>query len=224
MRINKYLALAIGVSRRAADSIIARGEVTINDLQPTVGQTVTDRDVVKLRNRVLTHDATQTILFHKPVGYVVSKDGQGSATIYDILPKTYHALKPVGRLDKNSSGLLVLTNDGQLAHSLTHPSFRKVKTYEISVSRPLQPLHRQMISDYGVQLDDGPSKLQLERVHDHSDTEWIVSMSEGRNRQIRRTFEALGYTITRLHRTTFGPYRIDELRVGKTTEVSPPTI
>lgn len=224
MRINKFLAAAIGVSRRAADTIIARGEVTINGAQPTVGQTVSANDVVKLRDRVLTLDTPLTIVMNKPTGYVVSRDGQGSATIYDLLPKKYHALKPVGRLDKNSSGLLVLTTDGQLAHKLTHPSFRKVKVYEVTVSKPLQPLHRQMISDYGVQLDDGPSKLQLERIHEHSDTEWMIRMSEGRNRQIRRTFEALGYTVIRLHRTMFGPLSLDQLRIGQITEISPPAI
>jgi 23S rRNA pseudouridine2605 synthase len=148
-------------------------------------------------------------MMNKPVGYVVSRNGQGSPTIYSLLPLQYHKLKPVGRLDKASSGLLLLTNDGNLANDLTHPSKQKVKIYEISLNLPLQPLHRQMISDHGIELEDGNSKLQLERREEGNDKDWTVTMHEGRNRQIRRTFGALGYDVTKLHRTQFGPYKLD---------------
>jgi 23S rRNA pseudouridine2605 synthase len=123
-------------------------------------------------------------------------------------------LKPVGRLDKNSSGLLLLTNDGTLAQELTHPSHRKVKIYEVTLMQSLEPLHRQMISDFGVTLSDGVSKLRLERMHDGNDKAWRVAMHEGRNRQIRRTFEALGYQIHTLHRTHFGAHTLGSLRPG----------
>jgi 23S rRNA pseudouridine2605 synthase len=145
-------------------------------------------------------------MLNKPTGYVVSRDGQGSLTIYDLLPPELHSLKPIGRLDKDSSGLLLLTNDGQLAQELTHPKYQKTKIYEVTLSTPLQPLHRQMISDRGLQLTDGPSKLELERITDGNDKDWRVHMHEGRNRQIRRTFAALGYSVQTLHRTHFGSY------------------
>src|SRR5690606_33633954 len=111
-------------------------------------------------------------------------------------------------------GLLLLTNDGNLANELTHPSRQKLKIYEIEISRPLQPLHRQMIADFGVNLEDGPSKLGLQRQEEGNDTKWIVTMSEGRNRQIRRTFAALGYEVIKLHRTHFGDYSLGDMSPG----------
>lgn len=147
--------------------------------------------------------------------YVCSRDGQGGKTIYDLLPPELHHLKPVGRLDKNSSGLLLLTNDGQLAQQLTHPSFQKTKVYNIALNKPLEPLHHQMISDHGVVLEDGISKLQLQRMNETDNNNWKVIMSEGRNRQIRRTFDSLGYNVVKLHRTQFGPYKLNQLASGK---------
>jgi 23S rRNA pseudouridine2605 synthase len=209
MRINRFIAASSGLSRRAADKAIDDGRVHVNGAVATVATPVTEQDQVTLDGRPLgAPQASQTILFNKPVGYVVSRDGQGSQTIYDLLPPALHHLKPVGRLDKLSSGLLLLTNDGQLAQQLTHPSYQKTKIYEIRLGQPLQPLHRQMISDMGVQLEDGPSQLNLERLRDGDEHSWQVTMHEGRNRQIRRTFAALGYTVTRLHRTHFGTYHL----------------
>jgi 23S rRNA pseudouridine2605 synthase len=158
-------------------------------------------------------------MLNKPAGYVVSRDGQGAQTIYDLLPAEYQPLNPVGRLDKYSSGLLLLTNDGQLAQELTHPSRQKVKVYEILLDKPLQPLHRQMISDHGLTLEDGVSKLQLERQVEGDDIAWIVTMYEGRNRQIRRTFQSLGYRVTHLHRTHFGPYSLGSAKKGAYTKI-----
>jgi 23S rRNA pseudouridine2605 synthase len=209
MRLNKYLASGTSLSRRSADEVIAAGRVTVNGRAAQQGMDIIDSDIVTLDNKRITYRPDkQTILLHKPRGYVVSHNGQGSKTIYDILPASYQSLNPIGRLDKESSGLLLLTNDGQLAHELTHPSRQKHKVYEVKLDRPLQPLHQQMINDNGLQLDDGPSKLQLERRRDSDDMRWIVTMHEGRNRQIRRTFTAVGYTVIELHRTQFGPYNL----------------
>ena len=222
MRINKYVALASGLSRRAADTAVLEGRIWVNGAPAHTGIEVTASDIVLLDGQPLhAPETTQTILLNKPVGYVVSRDGQGSKTIYDLLPPALHQLKPVGRLDKDSSGLLLLTNDGQLAQQLTHPRYRKIKTYEIALSKPLQPLHRQMISDHGVQLEDGPSKLELERLQDGDDRVWRVRMHEGRNRQIRRTFSALGYTVERLHRTQFGSYDLGTLHSGSYQMAAP---
>lgn len=215
MRLNKYIAAATGISRRAADTAITEGRVTINGSQPPLGQQVSDSDVVTLDGRPITPAVnTITIMLNKPAGYVCSRVGQGNRTVYNLLPLELHQLKPVGRLDKNSSGLLLMTSDGQLAHELTHPSFQKTKVYEVTLDEALQPLHRQMISDHSVMLEDGPSKFQLERIHEGDDRSWRISMHEGRNRQIRRTFAALGYNVSGLHRTTFGLYTLDELAPG----------
>jgi 23S rRNA pseudouridine2605 synthase len=217
MRINKFVAICTGMSRRAADAAVLEGRVTVQGVLAAPSSQVTDTDLVTLdRKRLHAPTERQTVLLNKPAGYVVSREGQGSKTIYDLLPIGLHHLKPVGRLDKDSSGLLILSNDGELAHQLTHPSFQKIKQYKIALDKSLQPLHRQMISDFGLKLEDGLSKLELERLHDRDDKQWSVTMHEGRNRQIRRTFAALGYSVTRLHRTRFGGYTLGGLAPGKT--------
>lgn len=219
-RLNKYLAHATGISRREADAMIDQGRVTVNGTTAELGKPVEDGDKVALDGKLLQLKEAYTYLaLHKPVNYVCSRRRQGDTpTIYELLPEQYRALKPVGRLDKDSSGILLLTDDGDFAHTMTHPSFHKTKRYEIKLNQDLQPLHQQMISDYGVTLEDGVSKLQLAK----GDTaqEWVVEMHEGRNRQIRRTFDALGYTVIELHRTNFGPYQLDSLAPGKYSFVS----
>ena len=218
-RLNKFVALALGVSRRQADELIEQGRVTVNDQPAKLGQRITATDIIRYGNKRLTAQTHQLILLHKPVGYLCSRASQGGVpTIYELLPKDLHHLKPVGRLDKDSSGLILLTNDGDFAHQMTHPSFYKIKRYLVTLDQPLQPLHRQMINDFGVQLPDGPSRLTLERQHDGDDHRWIVQMSEGRNRQIRRTFAALGYTVAKLHRTDFGNYTLGDIKRGEFQE------
>ena len=218
-RLNKFVALALGVSRRQADELIEQGRVTVNDQPANLGQRITATDIIRYGNKRLTAQTHQLILLHKPVGYLCSRASQGGVpTIYELLPKDLHHLKPVGRLDKDSSGLILLTNDGDFAHQMTHPSFYKIKRYLVTLDQPLQPLHRQMINDFGVQLPDGPSRLTLERQHDGDDHRWIVQMSEGRNRQIRRTFAALGYTVAKLHRTDFGNYTLGDIKRGEFQE------
>jgi 23S rRNA pseudouridine2605 synthase len=211
MRINKFVAQATGLSRRAADAAIAKGRVKVNGTVPVEGQQVSASDVVTLDDRSITPVVkTLTLILNKPVGYVVSRDGQGSPTIYDLLPAKYYGLKPVGRLDKDSSGLLVLTNDGQLAHELTHPSFQKEKVYQVELDKELQRADREAV-EKGVKLEDGISALKLRG----EGRKWTITMSEGRNRQVRRTFSAKGYTVTKLHRTQFGPYTLNTLPLEK---------
>lgn len=208
MRINKFVAAATGLSRRAADKAIASGRVQVNNQPPSIGIQVSADDIVTLDGSIIKlPDRVTTIMLNKPAGYVCSRAGQGSQTIYNLLPAKFHDLKPVGRLDKDSSGLLILTNDGDLANQLTHPRYAKTKVYEVQLDNVLQPLHQQMITNDGIQLDDGPSKLLLASLNKQG-RDWQVTMQEGRNRQIRRTFAALGYNVERLHRTIFGPYKL----------------
>lgn len=215
-RLNKHLALSLGISRREADELIQKGSVAINDQPATLGARVRPDDTITVNGApVAKTTALIYLALNKPTGYVCSRRTQGETpTIYALLPREYHRLKPVGRLDKDSSGLLLLTNDGDFAHRMTHPSFHKVKIYKLRLDRDLEPLHQQMIGDYGIQLEDGPSKLNLERLSEHNRREWQITMHEGRNRQIRRTFAALGYTVTRLHRTNFGPYALGDIHPG----------
>lgn len=219
MRINKYLALATQLSRRGADAAIAEGRVLINDHSADTGSQVGALDVVMLDGEpVFADKKITTIMLNKPVRYVVSREGQGSKTVYQLLPEQYQHLNPVGRLDKYSSGLLLLTSDGTLANELTHPRYAKTKMYEIALNQPLAPLHQQMINDRGLTLEDGLSKLGLEKLSDDG-VQWRVTMTEGRNRQIRRTFSALDYTVVGLHRTHFGSYTLGQLPSGEFKQV-----
>lgn len=214
-RLNKYLAFHLGLSRREADALIEQGKVAIAGDTATLGARVEPGQPITVNGKFVAEKAAYTYLkLNKPAGYVSSRKQQGdNPTLYSLLPELYRRLKPVGRLDKDSSGLLLLTDDGDFAYQMTHPKFYKIKTYSVELDKPLEPLHQQMISDFGIQLEDGPSKLTLERQNDER-TQWTVTMHEGRNRQIRRTFAALGYEVTTLHRSTFGPYSLGDLASG----------
>lgn len=215
MRINAYVAFATGISRRAADDVITDGKVLINGRPVPLGYSVQQNDIVTLNNEPLSlPKQLKTIMLHKPAGYVCSRNGQGSQTIYDLLPKNLYPLKPIGRLDKDSSGLVLLTNDGKLANAITHPSFNKKKIYEVVLDHKLSIKDLQRISIEGVQLNDGPSKLGIKKIS-KDNLRWRIEMSEGRNRQIRRTFEKLGYKVLQLHRTQIGRYYLGTLRAGK---------
>jgi 23S rRNA pseudouridine2605 synthase len=215
-RLNKYLALQLGISRREADDLISSGNVHINDVAATLGARFTKSDVIAVNGTPLTATANLVyVALNKPIGYVCSRRAQGeNPTIYELLPEKFHMLKPVGRLDKDSSGLILLTNDGDFAFHMTHPKFKKTKVYEVGLDKDLEPLHQQMISDYGIELADGASKLLLERLNDTDRRQWRITMSEGRNRQIRRTFAALGYDVVSLHRQQFGTYQLGQLAPG----------
>lgn len=217
LRLNKHLALSLGISRREADNLIDKKSVKINDKVATLGARFKDGDTITVDGKKVANKTEyQYIAINKPIGYVCSRRQQGDhPTIYELLPKEYHNLKTVGRLDRDSSGIILLSNDGDFTYKMTHPSFNKVKIYNVRLAADLAPLHQQMISDYGVTLEDGVSKFQLERMSETNRTDWIVTMHEGRNRQIRRTFGSLGYTVIKLHRTNFGNYSVGDIQPGK---------
>lgn len=210
MRLNKYIARATGVSRRKADELIKTEKVAINNKIVHIGVDVSDSDQVTINGRIIKLPTSDTVvIINKPIGYVCSRNAQAvdTRTIYDLLPENLKNLKTVGRLDKDSSGLVILTDNGDLAYKLTHPKFNKTKEYIVVLDNSLAPLHQQMIADFGISLTDGPSKLLLEKLTDDRKT-FRVIMHEGRNRQIRRTFGALGYGVKSLHRLVFGPYTL----------------
>ncbi|MBR2741597.1 rRNA pseudouridine synthase [Candidatus Saccharibacteria bacterium] len=163
IRLNKFLSERLGVSRREADELISAGRVTVDGNIAILGTKIDSSSKIFCNNKIVPFETEyKYVAFHKPVGYVCSRRAQGSApTLYDLLPKEFQKLKTVGRLDKDSSGLILLTNDGDFAFQMTHPKFRKTKVYEVELDRPLEPLHQQIISDYGVMLDDGPSQFKI---------------------------------------------------------------
>ena len=163
IRLNKFLAERLGVSRREADDLISAGKITVDGEPVSLGARVDFSSKVCYNDNIIPFETDFLyIAFNKPVGYVCSRRAQGYApTLYELLPKEYQKLKTVGRLDKDSSGLILLTNDGDFAYQMTHPKFHKEKVYEVTLDRPLEPIHQQMISDYGIMLDDGPSKFLI---------------------------------------------------------------
>ena len=214
-RLNKHIALILGVSRREADMLIEKKNVIVDGEVAQLGQQIDKASEIKVNGNKL--DKTSELMYialNKPVGYVSSRHKQGeSPTVYSLLPSELHHLKLVGRLDRDSSGIILLTNDGDFAHSMTHPSFSKVKIYEVELDKPLEPLHQQMISDHGIHLEDGVSKFMVEKLEEKRS--YKVTMKEGRNRQIRRTFGSLGYTVTKLHRIQFGNFHLGDLAEAK---------
>lgn len=220
MRLNKFLAEQLGLSRRQADNAIAAGEVLVNGETVKLGARVDENSKICYNGKIVARNKPRRYLkFYKPVGYVCSRKAQGeNPTIYDLLEAPDQELKTVGRLDKDSEGLIILTNDGDFGFKMTHPSFKKLKIYVVKLDQPLQPLHQQMIADFGINLKDGRSKLGLTRLDDQRKN-WEVVMSEGRNRQIRRTFGALGYAVVNLKRIQFGNYQLLEMKPGEIQEI-----
>jgi pseudouridine synthase len=216
MRINKWLAFHTDLSRRKADEAVANGRVRINSSVAKIGDTVNDGDTLTLDGKdVLSTESYLTIMLNKPLGIVCSTVGQGSKTIYDIIPSKYHHLKPVGRLDKYTTGLLLMTNDGTLLNDLTHPSKNKEKIYFVELHKPLTDAamtHLKRGVDIG---DEKQSYIRVSAKFDvESDAVYTVKLNEGRNRQIRRTFDALGYDVIRLHRSEFADYKLGKLEKG----------
>ena len=217
IRLNKFLAEKVGLSRREADNLIADGKVLVNQQPAVLGARISETDEIICDGKIISTKKPEYIylMLNKPVGYVSSRKAQGEVpTLYELLPEKYQKLKTVGRLDKNSSGLILLTNDGDFAFKHTHPKFYKLKTYLVELDQTLAPLHQQEISDFGIHLEDGLSKLFLTKL-DEDRLKWQVEMGEGRNRQIRRTFAALGYKVVKLHRIEFGHYQLGDLKTGE---------
>ncbi|HUA13020.1 MAG TPA: pseudouridine synthase [Candidatus Sulfotelmatobacter sp.] len=213
MRINRYVASALGLSRRKADQLITEQKVDINGHTASLGDQVNPNDKVSIGPRLLSQPKERIVIaLNKPVGYVCSRDGQGSKTIYELLPDKYSPLKCVGRLDKDSTGIILLTNDGVLANQLMHPSFNKEKVYLVSLNKPLTPGDQRKIQSGQVMLDNRPSRFIISSSEDN---QLKVTLSEGRNRQIRRTFALLGYRVNALKRTSFGEYSLGDIAPGK---------
>lgn len=219
-RINKFIAQANGLSRREADRLIKEGRVSLNGDVADTGLSVEPDDVVRVDGDIVEPQTKTTIMLNKPSGYIVSRAQQGKTpTIYSLLPENLWSLKYIGRLDKDSRGLLLLTNDGDLMQKLTHPSYQKAKVYEAKLDQPLTANDKRHI-EAGVNIDNEyTSRFELTEIRNSkfgiSNRAWRITMREGRNRQIRRTFEALGYEVTDLLRTEFGEYSLGDLKDGE---------
>jgi pseudouridine synthase len=182
-----------------------------------VGEAVPGAATVTLDGaEVRPPQASHYIILNKPLGYVCSRTRQGTApTIYELLPPGLRHLRLAGRLDADSSGLVLLSDDGSFIQRHSHPSQGKIKVYQLRVNPEFNPKDRARLAA-GVDLKDGPSHVQVLEARGGNVT---VSMAEGRNRQLRRTFGALGYRMLKLHRTAVGDYLLGGLAGGSWTEV-----
>jgi 23S rRNA pseudouridine2605 synthase len=213
VRLNRFLASAGLGSRRHCDELIAAGRVSINGKTCTDFSTQPDaRDHVKVNGKLVHVAPSLTIMLHKPVGFVSTRrDPHVRDTVFDLLPAKFSRLFNIGRLDAQTEGLLLLTNDGNLAQRLTHPRFRIEKEYEATLDRPWDPLLAPKLMR-GIFLDDRRAKIA--QLHSISPMRLRVVLRQGINRQIRRMFEAVGFRVKRLVRIRIGPVRLGDLPRG----------
>jgi 23S rRNA pseudouridine2605 synthase len=213
MRLNRFLAAAGVGSRRHCDELIEAGRVTINGQVCTnFSAQPTETDYVKVDGRRVKVDLPRTIVLNKPAGFVSTRsDPHARDTIFDLLPAKFSNLFNVGRLDTQTEGLLILTNDGDLSQTLTHPSYKVEKEYEVTIDRPWDPTLKIKLLK-GIVLDG--KRAQLGSLRESSPRKLRVTLRQGLNRQIRRMFEAVGYQVKDLVRTRIGNLRLGDLPRG----------
>jgi 23S rRNA pseudouridine2605 synthase len=223
MRLQKFMAAAGVASRRASETLIADGRVTVNgELVTDPARDVADTDRVAVDGAPVDAQEERVVYaVHKPAGIVsTASDPQGRATVVSLV-RTAHRLYPVGRLDIDTTGLILLTNDGALAHRLTHPRFEVPKTYRATLDPP--PLTDAQIRTLrtGVLLDDGrTAPARVRRLGRREDNRIELTIHEGRNRQIRRMCEAIGHRVRGLERVAFGSLALGELPAGVARRLS----
>ncbi|HEY0673874.1 MAG TPA: pseudouridine synthase [Longimicrobiales bacterium] len=219
MRLQKFLANAGVSSRRKAEELIARGRVKVNGRVVTeLGTKVDDaKDVVAVDGKKIESAETIWIALHKPRGYLSTRrDPQGRPTVYDLLPPSLHGLFYVGRLDLDSEGLLLLTNDGDTANRMLHPRYEVERVYEILVRGEVKPDKIDMLLD-GVELDDGVATAESVKVLGvtRNEMRMRLTLREGKKREVRRMLWAVGHKVLRLKRLSYGPIKLGRLAEGK---------
>ena len=217
MRLNAYLARAGIASRRKSDELIKAGRVRVNGEPGQLNTFVAARDVVEVDGERIAKQALAHVLLHKPAGVVTTaSDPQRRPTVVGLVEHESKVV-PVGRLDVDTTGALLLTNDGPLAHRLAHPRYGVDKVYEVETwKQPTDEVLRQLAA--GVELDDGPTAPA--RVRRLSGARFELVLHEGRNRQVRRMVEAVGHRVRHLHRSVYAGLTLDGLAPGEWRELT----
>jgi 23S rRNA pseudouridine2605 synthase len=217
MRLNAFLARAGVASRRGADDLIKAGRVRVNGVPGELNTIVGAHDVVELDGRRVARQPLAYVLLHKPAGVVTTaRDPEGRPTVVDLVHQDVRVV-PVGRLDAATTGALLLTNDGPLAHRLAHPRYGVEKVYVADVDGvPSDETVERLAA--GVELEDGPTAPA--RVRRLAPSRLELVLHEGRNRQVRRMCEAVGHPVRSLHRSRYADLEIDDLAPGEWRELS----
>ena len=221
VRLNAYLARAGVASRRKADELIKAGRVTVNGAPGQLNTFVAAHDRVEVDGTAVAKQKLAHVLLHKPTGVVTTaSDPEGRPTVLDLVQHASRIV-PVGRLDVNTTGAILLTNDGELAHRLAHPRYGVEKTYIAAVEgRPTDGILRKLAE--GVRLEDGVTSPA--RVRRLAPSRIELTIHEGRNRQVRRMLDAVGHPATRLHRSAYAGLSADDLEPGAWRELIGPEV
>jgi 23S rRNA pseudouridine2605 synthase len=218
MRLNAYLARAGVASRRRADELIKAGRVRVNGEPGRLNTFVQTGDRVEVDGEPVAPQRLAYVLLHKPAGTVTTaQDPQGRPTVVDLVDLPERVV-PVGRLDVDTTGALLLTNDGPLAHRLAHPRYGVEKTYEVDVEGEPDGTALRALAE-GVELEDG--RTAPARVRRLAPTTIELTIHEGRNRQVKRMFDAIGHPVRRLHRSAYAGLTLEGLEPGRWRELEP---
>jgi 23S rRNA pseudouridine2605 synthase len=224
VRLNRYIAQAGITSRRKADDLIAAGKVVVNgDVVTELGTKIDPSDHVEVEGQVIQQQAFDYVLLNKPKDTITTVDDERDrAIVMDLLDDEARqkGVVPVGRLDRDTTGALLLTNDGDLTHRLMHPSYSIEKLYLVRAAAPIKPHDLDRLRT-GVDLDDGPAKADRADYVSDDTHEVGLALHEGRNRQIRRMMEALGYEVDKLDRVQYAGLDVGKLRRGQWRRLKP---
>lgn len=227
VRLNKYIASTGFCSRRKADELIEQGKVRVNDKTvKEMGFLVGAKDRVYIDNNLIKPSELTYIRYYKPAGYITTlSDEKGRKTIYDLLPENVQILKPVGRLDKDSTGLLIMTNDGDLINNLAHPSVKIPKVYRVCATGKMNMHHLTQMAK-GIEIEPGQIAYAQANIIEYEGKNTILEivLHQGLNRQIRKMLDILGYPVVSLKRISHGPIDIAGLKKGQFKYLKPKQI